>query len=149
MRALDHPNICRYRGVCIAWPHFSLVYDFLDNGNLADRLRGRVRTHCQRQQNGQNMWAAASGLSPVTVHSNNQSNTNSNNFDERIGGGCGRDTSPFGSGVPSTAAQSKKLNPLTLRDVVRILADVADGVFYLHEVQFCTTYWLRVFLIQS
>ncbi|CAM9161671.1 unnamed protein product [Ectocarpus sp. 6 AP-2014] len=37
---LRHPNVCGFRGVSVSLPHhLSLVYDFLDNGTLGDRLR--------------------------------------------------------------------------------------------------------------
>ncbi|CAN0261442.1 unnamed protein product [Ectocarpus sp. 12 AP-2014] len=36
---LRHPNVCGFRGVSVSLPHhLSLVYDFLDNGTLGDRL---------------------------------------------------------------------------------------------------------------
>lgn len=38
VRRLEHPNVCGYMGVCIAAPRFSLVYEFLEHGSLADRL---------------------------------------------------------------------------------------------------------------
>lgn len=41
VRKLRHPNVCRFRGVCVASQpvhHLSLVYDFLANGTLGDRL---------------------------------------------------------------------------------------------------------------
>eukprot|EP00752_Nemacystus_decipiens_P008521 g7610.t1 len=42
VRKLRHPNICHFRGVCVASPHHvSLVYDFLANGTLGDRLRDK------------------------------------------------------------------------------------------------------------
>ena len=37
---LRHPHVCGFRGVCVGSPHhLSLVYDFLANGTLGDRLR--------------------------------------------------------------------------------------------------------------
>ncbi|CAN0253614.1 unnamed protein product, partial [Ectocarpus sp. 13 AM-2016] len=37
---LRHPNVCGFRGVSVSLPHhLSLVYNFLDNGTLGDRLR--------------------------------------------------------------------------------------------------------------
>lgn len=44
VRKLRHPNVCGFRGVCVASPHHvSLVYDFLANGTLGDRLRDTGR----------------------------------------------------------------------------------------------------------
>ncbi|CAM9115798.1 unnamed protein product [Hapterophycus canaliculatus] len=39
VRKLRHPNVCGFRGACVASPNqLSLVYNFLENGTLGDRL---------------------------------------------------------------------------------------------------------------
>lgn len=141
MRKLNHANICRYRGVCIASPRLSLLYEFLENGTLGDRLRNK------RTQN-----RAANGIGQPPVGGNGRGACGSANYSAMgtvngcgsncddgsgYGGPCGRSL----AAAEAEAAASLSLHaaagrpPLGSADALRIVEEVVDGMQYLHEVR--------------
>lgn len=109
MRKLKHPSICAYQGVSIAASRLSLVYEFLENGTLGDRLRGN---HCLRR-------SAANGAPRIGAN------------------GCGNASgvSAFGAAAERSSFRTPLvLPPLGDADLLRIAEDVVGGMRYLHEV---------------
>ena len=54
VRALRHPNLCRFYGVSISPGHYSLVYQFLEGGSLGGLLRNKSKSY--------DMFAIAMGV---------------------------------------------------------------------------------------
>ncbi|CAM9821039.1 unnamed protein product [Pylaiella littoralis] len=108
VRKLRHPNVCGFRGVCTSSPplhHLSLVYDFLANGTLGDRLL--------RDAGGS---GSGSGCAAA------------NGDGDGVGGGGG------GADGGESGRRRRLQEPLRSAGLVRIVKDVVDGMLYLHEV---------------
>ena len=156
VRELNHPNICGYRGVCVAAPRLSLVFEFLDNGTLGDRLRNRRRRSIAAP--------TSSHPPPLPPAGRGGSATGSANNEQGVvktctsGGGNGLAgcacwagacaAGGAGTGVGAGAkggcrsvdvAQGQGLLPpprhLQPADLFRIVEDVVGGMLYLHEVR--------------
>lgn len=165
MRKLKHPNVCGYRGVCIARAHLSLVYDFIENGTLGDALRnGRRRIGTDLNSS---RWPASRDSCSIPdgfLNSSTNRNNNSNMVtDGNVAASGFRATGPFSgrSGQASissdtrgaTGSETKAVKDaarfLPLRstgepppprqlgtvDLLCIAEDVVDGMHYLHEVK--------------
>ena len=159
VRELNHPNICGYRGVCVAAPHLSLVFEFLDNGTLGDRLRNRrPQTIATPRSNlvspasigvDVGVSAGVDGSSTSSVNGGSAHHGNTCTSEQILkscngAGGCaGAGPCDAGAAVGGVgcaladAAQGPPPPPQQLQpaDIFRIVEDVVAGMLYLHEVR--------------
>lgn len=157
VRELNHPNICGYRGFCVAAPCLSLVFEFLDNGTLGDRLRNRRRHSIAAPTSSHHppLPPAGGGGGSATGSANNEQGVvqtcTSGGGNGVAGCGCwagactaGGAGGGVGAGAevrcrPADVAQGLGLLPpprqLQPADLFRIVEDVVGGMLYLHEVR--------------